>query len=62
MVYVAMADPIAPQAIPYRACVRQERGYFKPLVSGRTFSPGMRQSSKKSCEVTEARNENLPML
>src|SRR5207248_7046509 len=57
----AIAAPIAPHAIPYRACVRHASGYFRPFVSGRTFSAGMRQSSKKSCDVTDARSENLPM-
>src|SRR5438445_13343807 len=61
VLYVAIADPTAPHAIPYRACVRQESGYFNPFVSGRTCFAGMRQSSKKSCEVTDARSENLPM-
>src|SRR5438132_9789319 len=56
-----MADPSAPQAMPYRAWVRHDSGYFSPFVSGRTLSAGMRQSSKKSCEVTDARSENFPM-
>src|SRR5438128_11559832 len=61
VLYVAIADPMAPQAMPYRACVRHPSGYLMPFVSGRTLSAGMRQSSKKSCDVTEARSENLPM-
>src|SRR6266513_1529529 len=60
VLYVAIADPIAPHAIPYRACVRHDSGYFNPFVSGKTWAAGMRQSSKKSCEVTDARSEHLP--
>src|ERR1700693_5337301 len=56
-----MALPIAPQAIPYRACVRQERRPFKPSTPGRMFSIGIRQSSNTSCDVTEARRDILPL-
>src|SRR2546426_2369454 len=56
-----IADPSAPQAMPYRAWVRQPSGYFRPFVSGSRFFAGMRQSSKKSCDVTDARSENFPM-
>src|SRR5512140_1466019 len=51
---------MAPHAIPYRACVRQLNGCLSECVSGRTLDSVMRQSSKKSCEVTDARSENLP--
>src|SRR5262245_47424204 len=45
--------------MPYRACVKHIRGLFSPLLSGRMFASGIRQSSKTSSDVTDARKESL---
>ena len=54
--YVAIAEPRAPHEMPYRACVRHERGPLRPSTP-RTLSAGTRTSSKASCDVTEARRD-----
>jgi hypothetical protein len=56
-----MAEPSAPQAMPYRAWLRHMRAFFRPVVPGSMFSAGIRQSEKASCEVTETRSEYLPL-
>ena len=50
---------MTPQAMPYRACVRQDSGPLRPTTPGSTFSCGTRTWSKKRADVTEARRENL---
>src|SRR5271166_248598 len=55
-----MAAPITPQPIPYRACVRQLSGPFRPLAQGSMADSGTRQSVNARLAVTEARIESLP--
>src|SRR5215467_4668212 len=54
-----LAAPVTPQAIPYRASVRQDSGPFSPVTPGSTASAGSRTSSKCSSEVTDARRQLL---
>ena len=53
------ALPMAPQAMPYRAWLRHMSAFFRPSVLGSRFEAGIRQPSKKSSEVTDARSECL---
>ena len=54
-----MAAPIAPQAIPRRALVRQPRAALSPLASGRMLPAGMRTFENPTLLVVEARIESL---
>src|SRR5215213_2434963 len=53
---------MAPQEMPYLACVRHIRGLPLPLLSGRIFSSRTRQSSKLSSDVIEARKLSLCLV
>ena len=50
---------MAPQAMPKRAWVRQERGALRPRALGRRKDSGTRTSSRTSSLVTEARRDIL---
>ena len=54
------AAPITPQAIPYRAELRQVNGPLKLWTSGSTLSSGTNTWSIKIIPVAEARSANLP--
>src|SRR2546426_5112734 len=55
-----MAAPTAPQAIPYRACVRHSNGDFKPADWGRSAPVGTCTSWSTSSLVSLARRLSLP--
>src|SRR5689334_13230748 len=57
-----MAAPIAPQAMPYRAFVRQPNGPLRPLILGNIFSLGTFTLSKTSSPVAEARRLHFPCV
>ncbi len=56
------AAPITPQAIPYLAILRQEKGPLKLWTSGKTLSSETKTLSRKICPVIEALNENFPSI
>src|ERR1700761_3493925 len=57
-----MAAPTTPQAMPYRALVRQLRGPLSPLTLGRMFCFGTFTLSKTSSPVADARRLHLPWV
>ena len=50
---------MAPQAIPYRASLRQDSGPLSPDTPGSIASAGSLTSSKCSSEVIEARSDSF---
>src|SRR3546814_12290478 len=58
----AIAAPIGPQVMPYRAWVRQPSGPLRPLTLGSRLASGTRTLSKNSAEVTDARRLILCLI
>src|SRR5678815_3624375 len=57
-----MAAPITPQAIPARACERQDSGAPSPEALGKRFSIGIRQFSNQHSDVRDIRRLNFPSI
>src|SRR4029079_6536340 len=58
----SIAAPIAPQAIPYLAFVKQLNGPFKPFTLGKLCSFGTFTLSKTKSPVADARKLHLPCV
>merc|ERR1719357_262586 len=56
------AAPRAPQAMPYRALLRQPKGPARPETLGSRFSWGTSTSSIRIMPVADALKENLPSI
>ena len=57
-----MAAPIAPQAIPYLAFDRQERGPFSPRISGKTWSFGTLKAAQARGDLEALSGRGLRAL